>query len=58
MCKYYKVLEIIKKYNIRPSDFLLHSTYREYLYFIKFITDDEDKIMCEEEFNLLKEVLL
>ena len=51
-----KALEIIKKYNIRPSDFIYHTSYKVYQCNMSFIGDD--KLMSEEEYNLLKEVLL
>ena len=51
-----KALEIIKKYNIRPTDFHYHKTYNIYLCNMSFADDFE--IMSEDEYNLLKEVLL
>ena len=51
-----KALDIIKKYNIRPSDLLYHTTYIAYLYNMTIITEG-DEIMSEEEYDLLKEVL-
>lgn len=50
-----KVLELMKKYNVRPSDFHYHTTYKVYLCNMSFL---DDKIMNEEEYELLKEVLL
>lgn len=50
-----KALEIIKKYNIRPSDFHYHTTYNIYLCNMSFA--EKDEIMNEEEFDLLKEEL-
>lgn len=51
-----KALELMKKYNVRPSDFHYHTTYKVYLCNMSFADDDE--IMNEEEYDLLKEVLL
>lgn len=50
-----KALEIIKKYNFRPSDFHYCTTYKSYRCNMSFA--DEDEIMSEEDYNLLKEVL-
>ena len=51
-----QALELIKKYNVRPSDFHYHTSYEVYQCNMSFADDDE--IMNEEEYNLLKEVLL
>ena len=50
-----KALELMKKYNVRPSDFHYHTTYEVYKCNMSFIEDEE--LMSEEEYNLLKEVL-
>lgn len=51
-----KALEIIKKYNFRPSDFHYCATYNIYLCNMSFA--EKDELMSEEEYDLLKEVLL
>ena len=51
-----KALEIIIKYDVRPSDLHYYTTYNIYLCYTSFI--EKAEIMCEEEYDLLKEVLL
>ena len=51
-----KAFEIIKKYNIRPSDFHYCTTYNIYLLNMSFA--EKDEIMSEEEYDIAKEVLV
>lgn len=51
-----RAFEIVKKYHITQAFFIFNTTYKSYEVNMSFYEDEE--IMSEEEYNLVKEVLV